>query len=460
MRPSDLIRSTSFRLALIYLAVIVLSSVALAGFVAWSSARLIERQVQDAVDLEAGGLSERYRDRGISGLTDLIGERLRQDGGRQSIYLLLGTNGQRLAGNLYGWPDHPAESDGWVRFTGERIGDVAPAGEVVARVYSLPEGYDLLVGRVLTDARNLNHAINRALAWGLGGTLVLGIIGAWGAARYLMQRVDDMSRTARRIIHGDLNSRMVLSGGQDEFDRLAQSFNDMMDEIEGLVESIQTVTDNIAHDLRTPLNRMRSRIDVAMLSDMSGDECRGLLDSTLQDIDNLLQTFNALLAISKAESGARLHSFAQIDPVALLDDVAELYEPLIVNKGQNLTLVKESQSSLFGDRHLLFQALANIVDNAVKFTPPGGCIGLEVKDVQEFVVVTISDSGPGIPDADQDRVLERFVRLDATRSTSGNGLGLALVRAVVRLHDAQLSLENNYPGLKVRLAFPRWGGIS
>ena len=455
VRPSDLFRTTSFRLAATYLAVFIVSSASLAGFVSWSSALLIEHQVQDVVDLEAGGLSERYRDRGITGLAELIAERLRQDSDRRGIYLLLGPDGSRLAGNLYGWPAREAESDGWVRFTGERIGDRLPAAEVVARAYTLPDGHDLLVGRVLTDAKQVDQAINRALVWGLGLTIILGLVGAVLSARHLVQRVESMSKIAHSIISGDMKSRMVLSGSQDEFDRLAQSFNDMMDQIEHLVASIRTVTDNIAHDLRTPLNRLRSRIDVALLSTHSVDEMRDVLDATILDADHLLGTFNALLAISQAESGARLNRFEVLYPELLVSDVSELYEPLAQDKDQTVVRDIESGLSISGDRHLIFQTLANVVDNAVKYSPQGGKILMSVKARGAWVDIAISDTGPGIPESERERVLERFVRLDATRTSSGNGLGLSLVRAVAGLHGASLRLESNDPGLRLVMSFPR-----
>jgi len=455
VRPSELLRTTSFRLAVSYLAVFIVSSAAVAAFVSWSAALLIEHQVQDVVDLEAGGLSDRYREHGVSGLAEMISERLRQDSDRRSVYLLLGPDGIRLAGNLYGWPSRQAEADGWVKFTAERIGDRLPAAEVMARAYSLPEGYDLMVGRVLIDAKRVDKAINRALVWGLGFTIILGMLGAFISARQLVQRVDSMSKTAHSIISGDMKSRMELSGSRDEFDRLAQSFNEMMDEIERLVESIRTVTDNIAHDLRTPLTRLRSRIDVALLEDTGAKELREAMEAAIQDADRLLGTFNAVLAISQAESGARLNRFEVLDPSVLAQDVAELYEPLAQEKNQVLSVRVEKALKISGDRHLLFQTLANVVDNSVKYTPCGGHIEISAVKSGDGVVVAVADSGPGIPHSERERVLERFVRLDATRTSPGNGLGLSLVRAVADLHGADLSLEDNDPGLRLSLTFPK-----
>ena len=462
VRPPDFFRSTLLRLALFYLGVFIISSVALAVFVSWSSSLMIERQVQDAVDLEAGGLSVRYRDRGISGLADLIAERMRQDNGRQSVYLLLGPDGGRLQGNLTAWPAEQIEPDGWVRFTGQRSDGQLPA-EAVARAYSLPEGYDVLVGRVLTDATQLNQAIRRALGWGLGLTIVLGGLGALITARHLVRRVDAMSRTAHSIIRGELKSRMILSGSGDEFDRLALSFNAMMDEIEHLVESIRSVSDNIAHDLRTPLNRLRSRIDVALLSHSSVEDYKELLAATLQDADHLLGTFNALLAISRAESGERLHHFTALDPALLLADVAELYEPLCEERGLDFQAELTPGLQANGNREFIAQALANVLDNAVKYTPAGGAVMLRVRrrssGETEF---SVTDTGPGVADQDRQRVVQRFVRLENSRNQPGAGLGLSLVAAVAEAHGGRLELDEGPgkvgtlgPGLRVAVILPR-----
>lgn len=460
MRPANfalpaLLRATTFRLALSYLGIFTVSAMALLALVSWSTSVFIEWQVQETVEAEATGLSEQYRERGIQGLAEVIGNRASQDIERRAVYLLQGPDGARIAGNLYGWPKEEGDTSGWVRFPIERIGDGRLATEVLARTYALPKDYRLLVGRSLHDAKTVKSAINRALGWGLALTVLLGIVGGYFTSRHMLTRVEAMSRTARRIVGGDMKSRMKLSGTYDEFDRLATSFNEMMDEIERLVEGIRTVTDNIAHDLRTPLNRLRSRIDVALLGRGDEAELRRVLEETVVEADNLLATFNALLAISNAESGQRLHSFEPLDPALLAADVVELYEPLAEEKGVAIACHADPGLSLEGDRHLMFQALANLVDNAVKYTPEGGSVGVTVAATGSGIEVTVADSGPGIPTEARDRVLDRFVRLDSTRSTPGNGLGLSLVKAVGRLHGAQLSLTDNAPGLRVHLLFPK-----
>lgn len=448
-----LLRATTFRLALSYLGIFTVSAMALLALVSWSTSVFIEWQVQETVEAEATGLSEQYRERGIRGLAEVIAGRAGQDLDRRAVYLLSGPGGVRIAGNLYGWPAEEIDSGGWIRFSIERMGSEAFATEVLGRTYLLPDDHQLLVGRSLHEAKRVKSAINRALGWGLALTILLGIIGGYFTSRHLLQRVEAMNRTARRIIGGDMKSRMKLSGSRDEFDQLAAGFNEMMDEIERLVESIRTVTDNVAHDLRTPLNRLRSRIDVALLSDSDSPALRRTLEETLAEADHILATFNAILTIANAESGQRLHSFEPLDPARLAEDVAELYEPLAEEKGIVLTCGAAAGLSIDGDRHLMFQALANMVDNAVKYTPAGGTVRVCVTGGEQ-IDIFVADSGPGIPADQRERVLERFVRLDSTRSTPGNGLGLSLVGAVARLHDAGLSLEDNQPGLRVRLRFP------
>lgn len=454
MRPASLLRTTTFRLALSYLGIFTVSAIALLALVSWSTTMFIEWQVQETVEAEATGLSEVYHSRDLGGLAEIIGQRMRQDIESRNTYLLMGHSGHILAGNIKSWPSEVSSQLGWVRFRLIQVGSVGPGIEVLAHVYELADGYRLLVGRSLADAKRVKSAINRALGWGLALTILLGVVGGYFTSRHLLQRVEEMSRTARRIFGGDMSQRMQVSGIEDEFDSLAESFNEMMDELERLLEGIRTVSDNIAHDLRTPLNRLRSRIDLVLLGEADRDAYRRTLEETLAEADHLLATFNAILTISHAESAARLDRFEIIDPATLAADVVELYEPLAEEKGIRLHCrAEEGGLALKVDRHLLFQALANLVDNAVKYTPAGGEVSVAVAGSPGSVVISVADSGPGIPEDARESVLERFVRLDATRSTPGNGLGLSLVQAVARLHGAKLSLDDNQPGLVVRMEF-------
>jgi signal transduction histidine kinase len=455
VRPGSLLHTTTFRLALSYLGIFTISAMALLLLVSWTTAMFIEWQVQETVDAEVTGLSEVYRDRGMIGLADVVNDRARQEVERRTVYLLMASDGRRIAGNLATWPREVSDILGWVRFPIDLPSGNRQATEVLGHAYDLANGYRLLVGRSLYEAKRVKSAINRALGWGLALTILLGVVGGYFTSRHLLQRVDSMNRTARRIVGGDMGQRMNLTGTEDEFDQLAESFNEMMDEIERLLEGIRTVSDNIAHDLRTPLNRLRSRIDLVLMSDADAETYRRTLEETLAEADNLLATFSALLTISHAESAARLEHFEALDPARLAADAVELYEPLAEEKGIRLVGHADPGLSLRGDRHLLFQALANMVDNAVKYTPEGGSVAVTVADTADGIELSVTDSGPGIPPEARDKVLDRFVRLDATRSTPGNGLGLSLVQAVTRLHSARLMLEDNAPGLKVRLVFGR-----
>lgn len=454
MQSASLLRTTTFRLALSYLGIFTVSAIALLALVSWSTSMFIEWQVQETVEAEATGLSEVYRDRDLAGLSEVIGQRVKQDIDGRATYLLMGGDGLMVAGNLRGWPAEVGDQLGWARFRVLPMGSLNPPSEVMAHAYELADGYRLLVGRSLADAKRVKSAIHRALGWGLALTILLGVVGGYFTSRHMLQRVEEMSRTAKLIVGGDMTSRMQLSGTEDEFDSLAQSFNEMMDEIERLLEGIRTVSDNIAHDLRTPLNRLRSRIDLVLLKPSDCDTYRRTLEETLAEADNLLATFNALLTISHAESAARLERFEELDPARLAGDVVELYEPLAEEKDIRLTCRAEAGLAIRGDRHLLFQVLANLVDNAVKYTPAGGTVVVAVEvEAGGDVAMEVADSGAGIPAEAREAVLERFVRLDANRSTPGNGLGLSLVKAVARQHGAILSLDDNHPGLKVRLAF-------
>lgn len=459
MRPANasLLRTTTFRLALSYLGIFTVSAVALLVLVSWSTTMFIEWQVQETVEAEATGLSEVYRDRDLVGLGEIITQRMRQDIDGRASYLVMGLDGQPLAGNLRAWPTEVGAQLGWVRFHILPLGGLSAGAEVLAQTYELADGYRLLVGRSLADAKRVKSAINRALGWGLALTILLGVVGGYFTSRHMLQRVEQMSRTARGIFGGDMSQRMTLSGSDDEFDSLAESFNEMMDELERLLEGIRTVSDNIAHDLRTPLNRLRSRIDLVLLGAPDCDGYRRTLEETLAEADNLLATFSAILTISHAESAARLERFQPVNLAQLAQDVVELYEPLAEEKDVVLTCRAESEMMVRGDRHLLFQAMANLVDNAVKYTPAHGCVTVALTMAAEpyGVELAVSDSGPGIPEDSRDAVLDRFVRLDSTRSTPGNGLGLSLVKAVARLHGARLVLGDAHPGLEVKLQFTR-----
>ena len=453
MRPIRLLDTTAFRLTLIYLGLFGLSALALLGYLYIATAGFMTRQTTETIQAEIAGLAEQYRTQGLPRLRQVIEQRSAAQPHRASIYLLADPTRRWVAGNIDRWPDASPGSEGWLTFPVA----VKPDGlrtenrRAVAQTFRLAGSYRLLVGREVEERLQLQTRIKKALSWGLGFTLLLGLAGGLLMSRGLLRRVDNINRTTEQIMAGDLSQRIALKGARgDEFDQLATNLNAMLEQIERLLNGMRQVTDNIAHDLRTPLNRMRSRIEVALLNDEDDQALKPILERTLRDAETMIGTFNALLDIARAEAGSERAAFEEVDLSAIVSDVVELYQPLAEDKGQRIALSIAPNQTLKANRHLLSQALANLLDNAVKYTPEGGDIAITVTDGP---IVTVADSGLGIPEEDRDSVLERFVRLDTTRATPGNGLGLSLVNAVARLHGAGLALGANDPGLEVRLDF-------
>lgn len=462
MRLKRLLETSTFRLALIYLALFGVSALALLGFLYFATAGVLERQTAETIQAEITGLAEQYRAQGLGRLREVIIRRSAAHPRRASIYLLADPFGRPIAGNLDRWPDVEPNAAGWLTFTVE----VRPDGETpefrraLAASFGLTGGFRLLVGREVEDRLQIQSRIKQTIGWGLALTLLLGLGGGFLMSRGMLSRVDAINRTTRRIMAGELDQRIALSGTRDEFDQLAANLNLMLDQIQRLLDGMRQVTDNIAHDLRTPLNRLRSRIEVALLRDPGSAETRAVLEATLADAEAMIRTFNALLDIARAEAGSDRSEFESVDLARLTSDLTDLYGPLAEDKGLAFAHVCPPAARLTANRHLLAQALANLLDNAIKYTPEGGAVRLEVGRDDGRTTITVADTGPGIPAADRARVLERFVRLDATRSTPGNGLGLSLVAAVARLHGAELILGDNRPGLRASLIFPAADGAT
>jgi signal transduction histidine kinase len=452
VRLKRLLETSTFRWALIYLALFGVSTLALLGFLYVATAGVMERQTTDTIQAELAGLNDQYRMQGLSGLRRVIERRSAAQPHRASVYLLADQIGQRIAGNLDRWPEVLPNADGWMDFSVQvPTGDTFERRRAHAEVFGLDGGFRLLVGREVEDRLQIQSLIKQAFGWGLALTLLLGLAGGFVISRGMLGRVDAINRTTSRIMAGELGQRIALSGSRDEFDQLAANLNAMLDQIERLLQGMRQVTDNIAHDLRTPLNRLRSRIEVALLGEPDRADSRAVLEQILIDAETMIGTFNALLEIARAEAGSDRTGFAPVDLARLCQDMAELYEPLAEDKGVRFERSCPADAWVRANGHLLAQAVANLLDNAIKYTPASGQVRLAVERGPGRLAITVADTGPGVPAADRERVLERFVRLDATRSTPGNGLGLSLVAAVAKLHGAELVLEDNHPGLSVRL---------
>lgn len=460
--PLDkLLSTTTFRLALVYLALFLASASALLAYLYWNTAGFLARQTETTILAETSALVSQYDEGGRAALVHGVITKARDP--RQNLYLLEDQNGEALGGNLTNWPLMASDTDGWLSFVYPRrtVEGEVEIHEAIAVMTRLPEGMSLLVGQDIEERRQLEAQITNALGWAVGAMIVLGILGGAIISRNLVARIDDINRTAKDIMGGELSRRIPVTGAGDEIDQLAENLNDMLDQIERLMLGMRQVTDNIAHDLRSPLNRLRNRLEVTLMKPATQEEYAQALEKSIHEADELLGTFNALLLIARAEAGAARDGMDWVDLSALAQDAAELYEPVAEEAGLRLDLAIEPGIEYHGHRELLAQAIANLLDNAIKHAahPAGigeGVIRLAVQSRgARGAEVSVSDHGPGIAPDDRERVLGRFVRLEQSRNTPGSGLGLSLVSAVTRLHGGALRLEDNEPGLRVIIGLAR-----
>ena len=452
MRIARLLRSSTFRLAVLYMALFGASVAVLMTFIYWSTAGYMALQTDDTIEAEVTGLADRYRLSGLDGLIRSIDERLSRKPNGDVVYLLTDGDFNPLIGNLDRWPRMATDGDGWLNFELEQtIDGAAVTHRARARPFVLRGGYRLLVGRDMHELDATRTLIVRAIAWGLAITVMMGLAGGIMLSRSTMRRLEAINETSRRIMGGDLSRRIPTRSTDDDFDQLADNLNNMLDTIEHLMEDVRRVTDNVAHDLRTPLSRLRNRLE-ELKSDASVD--KHTVEAALADADGLLATFNALLRIASIESGRRRAAFESISLDDVIRDVTELYEPLAEEKEQHLEVEICGPVSVRGDRDLLFQAFANLLDNAIKYTPRGGDVRVVLEEDASGARLRIIDSGPGIPPRSREQVFKRFFRLEESRHTPGNGLGLSLVDAVARIHKARIELDGE-PGLDVSMAVPK-----
>lgn len=455
MRLPRLWRTTAFRLSVLYAALFVVFTGLLLLFVYRSTAGFIQAEMADTVAIEVAGLEDEYARHNLPGLLEVVRQRSSLQY-TNSLYLVRAPNGVILAGNLSAWPDVLPDENGWAHF--QVSSPSAPGSRpstASAMMFTIPGKFDLLVGRDTSEIDTLRRRIWQSLGWVVTGAVVLGLIGGGLISHGAMRQIDAVNRTTRRIMGGDLTGRVKRSGSGDEIDTLSANLNTMLDQIERLMTGIRQVTDSIAHDLRTPLTRMRSRIELVLIREDADPEIyRTALQETIVEADRLLDTFKALLSIAEAESGSRGRNFQPVNLAEVARMAADLYEPVADDKGLELHADIRGEPVLSGNPQLLSQALANLLDNAIKYTPAGSVtLTVEPAAPGRGPRVTVADTGPGIPPEMREKVLERFVRLDDARASQGNGLGLSLVDAVARLHGATLELAGNDPGLRISLQF-------
>ncbi|MCS0501114.1 sensor histidine kinase [Ancylobacter mangrovi] len=453
-----LIRTTAFKLIAAYLLVFAVFAGSVIAYLGWHTQRLVTRQAIEAIDADARYMQAQFERGGISRLVQVVNRRARApDAG---LLLVTSFSGDPLAGNVLNLPLPVLSEPGWSEISYVRSEEAqAPPSRALVNVIYLPGEFRLLIGRDIVEREELRKIIIGPAVWGLVLLVVLGFAGGLFVTRRVLKRIDQMTAVSESIMAGDLSGRLAVAGTGDEFDRLALSLNAMLERIETLMAGLKEVSDNIAHDLKTPLTRLRNRAEDALRTAQADEDWRAAMERTIEESDGLIRTFDALLMIARAEAGQASAAMVQLDVAETVAGVAELYEPLADEAGLDLDLYVEGPLPVRGVRELLAQAFSNLIDNAIKYSAPDAPgtrrrVRLAAEKVEGRARVTIADEGAGIPEAERPRVVERFVRLEASRTRPGSGLGLSLVAAVVHLHGGTLKLEDNEPGLRIVVELP------
>lgn len=455
-----LVRSTAFRLTLVYLLIFALYAAALLAYFALNTGRLITEQITDTVNDEIAELTEQYTMGSWRQLTTIVENRALRPG--SSLYLVTAPSGQAIAGNVGSLAPGVIDKVGWSETVYRRLDERDTAEHsALVRVTQLSGGFRLLVGRDLEERARVREIVVAAARGSLALVVVLGLAGGFFVTRRVLKRFDAVTDTTQRIMAGDLSGRLPVTGIGDELDRLAINVNAMLERIEALMRGLKEVSDNIAHDLKTPLTRLRNRCEAALRTARTESDYRSAMEGMIEESDGLIRTFDALLMIARAESGQARDNMVEFDAAEIVRGVSELYEPLAEEKGLMLRAEAPVAATLKGNRELLSQVLANLVDNAIKYAraakDPGDTpaeIVVGARRAGDRVLLTVADRGPGIPEADRTRAVERFVRLSPDLAEPGSGLGLSLAAAVARLHGGELTLEDNAPGLRVVISLP------
>jgi signal transduction histidine kinase len=450
VRLTDLRRTTGFRLALLFLTLFGVSSVVLFGFLYWQINNYYLRNARDWLAREQASFV--LMDRAAS--LERLAARVIADPTLERPFTLFDPSGKRLAGSPLNLPPTV-----WARLPLDRPFDLdlEQGGEhatFLTMAHRLPSGEVFLVGQDVKSGHEFNEMLIRSFIWGGVVTALLGLAGAAMSGADAVRRIDAVTRAIQRIAGGDFSGRLPARGQADDFDRLVHVVNGMLAEIERLMHEVKGVCDNIAHDLRTPLTRLLAGLERTRRRAASTEDYATAVDDAMLETRAVLKTFTAMLRISEVESGARRAGFEEVDLSRVVADALELYEPVAEERGISLQLVSKARAVMMrGDPSLLFEVVGNLVDNALKFTPPGGLITVGSFTRAETVGIEVTDSGPGIPPDEREAVLRRFYRSETSRDTRGSGLGLALVAAVARLHGMTLSITDATPGCRMTVGY-------
>lgn len=442
----DLARTTGFRHAFQFLALFAAASLLLFGFLYWQTAFQLTRGVDEWLRREQTGWLVAGPPAELAGELDA---RAARDPEAQRPVTMFDGDGNRIAGDPVSLPVPLPLMNEPFDFSLDRPGGRNEPFRGL--LYRLPDGEILLVSQNIRALREFRDLLLRALGWGSLLFLGVGAAGAVVTGAAALRRIEDITRAIERIVNGHLDERLPIHGKDGDLDRLVRVVNGMLDDIERLMHEVKGVTDGIAHDLRTPLTRLLAGLERARRRAASADEYAAAVEDAIVEIKGILRTFTALLRISQVEHGARRAGFRTVDVATVAADVTEFYEPLAEAKNITLSLKTDGPAAMEGDPNLLFEALGNLVDNAVKFTPPGGRVAVKVAGRDGGLAIGVADTGPGIPVQERDAVLRRFYRTEKSRHTPGSGLGLALVAAVARLHGLVLTIDDADPGCRVTL---------
>jgi signal transduction histidine kinase len=446
-------RSTTFRLALISIGVFGAIVVALFGYVYWATTNFVLSRSDSAIEAERAMLRNIYDSNGRNGLTLAIGQRDAVARLQGSIYLFTDETYAPIAGNLKEWPPALKGDGEWAEFKSESLNAKADTGLFRARAEKLPDGFHLLVGRDISDLGRFADEIYAALVIAILLIFILAAVASVSVTRRTVGRIESINTTSRAIMKSGLGRRIPLRGTEDEWDHLAQNLNSMLERIEVLMAEVKQVSDNVAHDLRTPLTRMRGRLEKASIENSGHEHEQSLISETIADLDDVLRMFSSLMRISQIETTNKTSAFRTVDLAEIAAQVTELFDAAAESKGGRVKVVGDHPVTVTADRDLLFDAIANLVDNAVKHGRAGGLVTVYTGKIDSEAIISVSDEGPGIPEIEFMHVFKRFYRLERSRRMPGNGLGLSLVAAVARLHGARITLSDNAPGLRVILHF-------
>jgi signal transduction histidine kinase len=464
-RLAQVWRTSTVRLTATFITIFSVFAILLMAFIGWQSSVQIQRQQADDIDREVRLLQRIEVNQGVRGLAFALNRIASQPG--PGIYYLGDASGQFLLGNLVAVPAEVLINPGVYTFDYDRAGPLnegagpeaaVRSGVAIVRSVELGSGMRLVVGRDVVERRGYSAIILQSFLVGVAGIILFSVVAGGVTARRVLKRIDTIRDTSTKIMSGNLAERVPITRRNDEFDGLALNLNAMLDRIEQLLQGLKEVTDNVAHDLKTPLTRLRNQAEAA-LRDGSTDEMRQTaLENVIGESDRLIRTFNALLMIARAEAGAPSGALSEIDISAIIADMAELYAPVAEDEGIEVVTAVEEGVTLRANRELIGQATVNLLENAMKYARPedgsAGKITVELKRVGAMVQLVVADNGPGIPEGERKRVLERFVRLEKSRSETGSGLGLALVNAVARLHGGSFRIEDNQPGVRAIMEVP------